>query len=106
MPGASSSRSNLLSSLRSNQRTAANARTMLMTITITLPPAAEAQLRRQAQATGKDLSALVVEAVEARLAASGRTFRQILAPVHDQVRQSSLSQDQIDKLLADELTSA
>jgi hypothetical protein len=39
-----------------------------MTITIDLPPATEALLRAQAEAMGKNISALVVEAVEARLA--------------------------------------
>jgi hypothetical protein len=40
----------------------------IMTITIDLPPATEALLRAQAEAMGKNISALVVEAVEARLA--------------------------------------
>ena len=39
-----------------------------MTITITLPPATEQRLRAQAAATGKEISTLVLEAVETRLA--------------------------------------
>ena len=77
-----------------------------MTLTITLPPATEARLRVEAVATGKDLSTLVVEAVEARLAVRDATFRQILAPVHDEVRQSGISEANLDTLLAEELTAA
>ncbi|HEX5443942.1 MAG TPA: hypothetical protein VFW87_08950 [Pirellulales bacterium] len=49
-----------------------------MTITIDLPPATEEQLRAQAEATGKNISTLVVEAVEARLALAQLPFKDIL----------------------------
>jgi Ribbon-helix-helix protein, copG family len=39
-----------------------------MTVTISLPPDAEARLREQAAAAGKDISTLVREAVEEKLA--------------------------------------
>ena len=35
-----------------------------MTVTISLPPATEAKLRSRAEATGKEVSALVVEAIQ------------------------------------------
>jgi plasmid stability protein len=40
-----------------------------MTVSINLPPQAEAELRRRAAEEGKDVEAFVREAVEARLAA-------------------------------------
>ena len=57
-----------------------------MTITINLPPATEEQLRAQAAATGKNISTLVVEAVEARLALAQLRLKDILAPVHAEFR--------------------
>jgi predicted DNA-binding protein len=77
-----------------------------MTITITLPPPTEERLRAQATATGKDVSTLVLEAVEARLATSQETFREILAPIHEEVRRSGMTDSQIDAILADELATA
>ncbi len=41
-----------------------------MTITITLPPETEERLRAQAEATGRDISALVVDALQERLGES------------------------------------
>jgi len=41
-----------------------------MTVTISLPPDSEARLREQAAAAGKDVSTLVREAVEEKLAAT------------------------------------
>ncbi len=73
-----------------------------MTITITLPSATEQRLRAQAAATGKDLATLVVEAVEAKLAVSP-SIRQILKPIHDEVRRSGIGEPELDSLLTDEL---
>ena len=42
---------------------------VVMTLTLELPPAVEAQLRRRAAAEGKDVPALVLEAVTEKLAA-------------------------------------
>jgi hypothetical protein len=75
-----------------------------MTITITLPPDTEKRLKLHAGETGKDVSEVVCEAVEARLATSGKTLREILAPVHDQTRQCGISDPEIDALLKCELT--
>ena len=49
-----------------------------MTITITLPPATEQRLRAEAEATGKDVGTLVVEAVEARLSLAKLSLRDAL----------------------------
>jgi hypothetical protein len=70
-----------------------------MTITINLPPAAEEQLRAQAAATGKNISTLVAEAVEARLALAQLQLKDILAPVHAEFEQSGMSDAELHALL-------
>ena len=77
-----------------------------MTITITLPPATEEQLRAQAEATGKNISTLVVEAVEAKLSLAKLSLRDILGPVHADFQESGMSQAELDTLLEDSLAKA
>ncbi|HET6878838.1 MAG TPA: hypothetical protein VFI31_01635 [Pirellulales bacterium] len=77
-----------------------------MTITINLPPAAEEHLRAQAEATGKNISALVVEAVEAQLALAKLRFRDILAPVHAEFHRSGMSEAELNTLLEESLEQA
>ena len=74
-----------------------------MTITITLPPATEERLRAQAEATGKNISTLVVEAVEARLALSQLGLRDILSPAHADFHRSGMTEGELDTLLQDSL---
>jgi hypothetical protein len=74
-----------------------------MTITITLPPATEERLRAQAEARGKDISTLVLEAVETRLSLSQLSFRDILAPVHDEFQRSGMTDTELDALLQESL---
>ena len=78
----------------------------IMTITITLPPATEERLREQAEAAGKDVSTFVVEAVEARLSLSKLSFRDILAPVHEDFRRSGMTEAELDTFLQESLTKA
>lgn len=75
-----------------------------MTIKITLPPATEERLRAEAQATGKDLGTLVVEAVEARLSLAQLRLRDILAPAHEDFRTSGMGDADLDALLKDALS--
>jgi hypothetical protein len=77
-----------------------------MTITIDLPPATEEQLRAQAEATGKNISTLIVEAVEARLALAQLRFKDILAPVHAEFRSSGMTENEFTTLLEDSLEEA
>ncbi len=77
-----------------------------MTLTITLPPATEERLRAQAKATGKEISTLVVEAVEARLSLAQLSLRDILSPVHDDFRHSGLTDSEVDELLDDAVDEA
>jgi len=74
-----------------------------MTITIDLPPATEEQLRAQAKATGKNISTLVLEAVQARLALAQLQFKDILAPVHGDFARSGMTDHDLDALLEDSL---
>ncbi len=70
-----------------------------MTITITLPPATEERLRAQSEATGKNISTLVVEAVEARLSLARLSLRDILAPAHADFHGSGMTEAELDALL-------
>ena len=74
-----------------------------MVISITLPPATEERLRAQAEATGKNISTLVVEAVEARLSLANLGLRDILAPIHADCRRSGMTDTELDTLLQDSL---
>jgi hypothetical protein len=70
-----------------------------MTITITFPPATEERLRAQSEATGKNISTLVVEAVEARLSLTQTSLRDILAPAHADFNSSGMTVDELETLL-------
>jgi hypothetical protein len=74
-----------------------------MTIQITLPPATEERLRAQAEATGKNISTLVVEAVEARLSLAKFNLRDVLAPAHADFHRSGMTDGELDALLQDSL---
>ena len=74
-----------------------------MTITITLPPGTEERLRAQAEATGKSLDLLVIEAVEARLRLAELSLRDSLAPVHADFRDSGLTEAELTEILRESL---
>ncbi|MGH8164386.1 MAG: hypothetical protein ACREP1_08645, partial [Rhodanobacteraceae bacterium] len=76
------------------------------TITINLPAATEEQLRAQAEATGKNITTLVVEAVEARLALAQLRFKNILGPVHADFQRSGMTEAELTTLLEDSLAKA
>lgn len=75
-----------------------------MSITIQLPPATEEWARAEAEAAGMDIGAFIAEAVEARRSLAQLSFRDILGPVHDDFRQSGMSESGLDSLLAEELS--
>lgn len=77
-----------------------------MTITIHLAPAIEQQLRVQAESTGKNISTLVIEAVEARLALAPLQLKDILAPVHADFCRSGMSEADLSELLETSLEKA
>lgn len=74
-----------------------------MSITITLPPSVAKLLIAEAEATGKDVSTLVAEAVEARLWLSRTSLRELLTPVHEEFRKSGMSEADLDSLLEEAL---
>jgi hypothetical protein len=79
-----------------------------MTITINLPPATVEKLEAQAAASGKDVETFVREAVEVKLAISGRSFREIMGPVHEDFRKSGMTEEElaalVDQAVADART--
>ena len=66
-----------------------------MTITINLPPATEQKLHAHAAATGKDVETFVREAVELKLALSDHSFRELLGPLHREVEESGIAEEQL-----------
>jgi hypothetical protein len=77
-----------------------------MTLTITLSPTVERQLRAEAEATGKQIDTLVVEAVEARLSLARLRLKDILAPVHEDFMKSGMTETELEQLLETALSSA
>jgi hypothetical protein len=70
-----------------------------MTLSIELPLATIQKLEAEAAASGKDVETLVREAVEVKLAVAGRSFREIMAPVHEDFRRSGMTGEQLDSLI-------
>jgi len=70
-----------------------------MTILINLPAETERKLQALAAARGTDVATLVREAVEDKLRTPPPTFGEILAPVHEEFRQSGMTEAELDKLL-------
>jgi hypothetical protein len=77
-----------------------------MTLTLDLPKETEQKLLARAAATGKDVATLVTEAVEEKLRAAVPTFAEILAPVHENFRQSGMTEAELDMLLEQTLAEA
>ena len=77
-----------------------------MTLTIDFPADTERKLQARAAATGKDVATLVREAVEEKLQTPLPTFAEILAPVHEDFRQSGMTAAELDGLLETTLAEA
>lgn len=69
-----------------------------MTITIDLPSKTEAELRRRARRTGQTESEVAAEILESTLL----PFEEIAAPIHEEFRQSGMTQEELDEF-TDEL---
>jgi len=69
-----------------------------MTLQIDLSPDLEAKLRERAAAAGKDVQSFARDAVEKELA-KPETFAELLAPVHKAVRESGMTDEEVDQLL-------
>jgi len=70
-------------------------------VTLRLSELARSRLAAQAASTGKDLSAAASDLIEH--AVTRPTLEEILAPVHQQVADSGMSEDQLDDFLREEL---
>jgi len=70
-----------------------------MTLTINLSPAMLEQLKAEAEATGKDVETVVRDALDARLARRKQTFAEVLKPIHDAVKESGLSEEEVNGLI-------
>ena len=75
-----------------------------MTITIHLPPATEERLRQEAEAKGKDLSTLVVEAVEAKMALAHVSLEDVLRPINEAIAAGGMSPEEAEALFEQELS--
>jgi len=69
-----------------------------MTLNIELNPDLEAKLRSRAAAAGKDPEAFALEAVAEKLSRQ-ETFDEILAPLRREVRESGMSETELNSLL-------
>jgi len=74
-----------------------------MSITVALPPGLETRLRAHADAAGKDVATVILEAVEARLALLQLNLREILAPAHADFQASSMNDAELETLLQEAL---
>ena len=74
-----------------------------MTVIIDLSPDEERRLRERAAQLGQDLAVylqrLIREDLEATPAPRGRTFAEILGPVHQDFRESGMTEGELDMLL-------
>lgn len=74
-----------------------------MTVTIDLSSDEERQLHERASQLGQDLTGylqqLIREDLEAAPRRRGRSFSEILAPVHEDFRKSGMTEDELDALL-------
>jgi len=77
-----------------------------MTVTIDLSPDEERRLRERVERLGQDLTGYVRRLIREDLetpAPGGRTFAEILAPVHDDARRDGVTEEERDALLEEAL---
>ena len=69
-----------------------------MTLNLDIDPELEAKLRERAAAAGKDAASFAIDAVREKLSRP-ETFDEILAPLRREVKESRISEEQLDALL-------
>jgi predicted transcriptional regulator len=67
-----------------------------MTVTIDLPPEVAEALRQHAARTGQDLSAVILQAVQEKMARA-RTFDEICAPFARAVEATGMADEEFDR---------
>jgi hypothetical protein len=75
-----------------------------MTITINLTPATLDQLKAEAQATGKDVETVAREAVEAKMAISHVSMREVLRPINEAIAASGMTPEEAETFFEQELS--
>lgn len=73
-----------------------------MTLQIDLDPELEAKLRERAAAAGKDTASFAREALEEKLRGP-RTLAETLAPIHKEVEESGMPNQELDALFLEAL---
>jgi hypothetical protein len=74
----------------------------IATLTLTLPPETERKLRACAAASGQDVATFALEAIEAKLRTTPLpTLDARLAPLRQEFRESGMTEDELDELLAE-----
>jgi uncharacterized protein YoaH (UPF0181 family) len=74
-----------------------------MTITLDLPTAVFAQLKAEADATGKNVETVIREAVDAKLSRRKESLGKAFEAIQDAIEASGMSPDEATALLDDEL---
>jgi hypothetical protein len=74
-----------------------------MTISLNLPPATVHALEVRAAATGKDISTIVTEAVQADIVLSNMTLKDVVQPIQDAIAKSGMTPDEVDAFFANQL---
>ena len=74
-----------------------------MTISIDFPSATLSELMAEARTLGKNVETIVREAVDSRLARRNLSFDEVLAPIHEAIEASGLSEEEVDALFDKEL---
>jgi predicted transcriptional regulator len=80
-----------------------------MTVTIDLSPDEERRLQQRAEEAGQEPAVYLQCAIRRLLdfpATSGRSFAEILAPIHEDFRRSGMSEAELDALLEDAICSS
>ena len=72
-----------------------------MTITIDLPPEKEQKVLQRAKERGQDVSAYVNQIIDRDIAQP--TFAEILAPIHEDVRKSGMTEVEINALIEESI---
>jgi hypothetical protein len=78
----------------------------IMTLTLQLPPETEKQLHERAAQAGSSVEGLVLKLIEESLGVNGEpasqagtSFAEILAPLHQEVAESGMTEKELDELV-------
>ena len=75
-----------------------------MVTSIKFPPATLSRLQAEVEKSGKDLDTLVTEAVEAKIALSHVSLREVLRPIHEAIAASGMAPEEAEAFFEQELS--